>query len=62
MRVPDGWTYVSEYCIKRDDFTICRIGGADGDRYELWQLKEQLAVNLPTAEAAIETFHVEKAA
>lgn len=28
--------------------------GADGWSYELWKLKEQLAVNLPSAEAAIE--------
>jgi hypothetical protein len=53
MRIPDGWEYVSEYCIKRDDFTICRIGSADGMRYELWKLKEQLAVNLPSAEEAL---------
>ena len=54
MRIPEGWEYVSEYCIKRGDFTICRIGGADGVRYELWKLSEQLEVNLPSAEEAIE--------
>jgi hypothetical protein len=57
MRIPDGWEFVSNYCIKRGDFTICRIGGADGWRYELWKLTEQLEVNLPSAEAAIEMFH-----
>jgi hypothetical protein len=62
MRIPDGWTFVSEYCIRNGDFTIVRIGGADGYRYELWKLKEQLEVNLITAEAALETFHVEQAA
>lgn len=58
MRIPEGWAYVSDYCIKRDDFTICRIGSADGWRYELWHLKEQLEVNLPSTQAAIEMFHV----
>lgn len=53
MRVPDGWAYVSDYCIRNGDYTICRIGGADGWRYELWRLGEQLIVNLPSAEAAI---------
>ncbi len=53
MRIPDGWKRVSDYCISNGDFTIVRIGGADGWRYELWQLKEQLEVNLPSAEAAI---------
>jgi hypothetical protein len=64
MRVPDGWQFVSEYCIRSEceQWTICRIGSADGVRYELWRLKEQVAVNLLTAEAAIETFHVEQAA
>jgi len=63
MRIPDGWTVVSDYCIKRGDFTICRIGSAAGWTYELWRLKENLAVNLPTAQAAIEAwgrFHVEQ--
>lgn len=62
MRIPDGWEFVSDYCIKRGDFTICRIGGADGWRYELWRLNEQLEVNLPSAQAAIEMFHVKAAA
>jgi hypothetical protein len=57
MRIPDGWTYVSDYCIRNGDYTICRIGGADGSRYELWKLKEQLAVNLPSAQAAIEVWN-----
>lgn len=57
MRLPDGWTYVSDYCIKRDDFTICRVGGAEGYRYELWNLTEQLVVNLPSAQAAIEALN-----
>lgn len=54
MRVPDGWAYVSGYCIRNGNYTICKIGTADGVRYELWKLKEQLAVNLPSAQAAIE--------
>jgi len=57
MRVPKGWSYVSEYCIRRGEYTICKIGSADGWRYELWRLSEQLAVNLPSAEAAIEVSH-----
>lgn len=57
MRVPEGWQFVSEYCIRNGDYTICKIGTADGVRYELWKLKEQLFVNLPTAQAAIEVFN-----
>jgi hypothetical protein len=54
MRIPDGWEFVSEYCIRNGEFTICRYGTADGWRYELWQLKEQLAGNLPSSQAAID--------
>jgi hypothetical protein len=60
MHVPKGWIYVSEYCIRRGDYTICKIGGADGWRYELWHLTEQQEVNLPSAEAAIKMFHVKQ--
>jgi hypothetical protein len=56
MRIPDGWEYVSDYCIKRGDYTICKIGSADGWRYELWRLTEQIAVNMPSAQAAIEAY------
>ena len=56
MRVPKGWIYVSEYCIRRGDYTVCKIGGAEGWRYELWRLTEQLAVNLPSVEEAVEIF------
>jgi hypothetical protein len=58
MRIPEGWEFVSNYCVKRGDWTICRIGGPDGWRYELWKLNEQLEVNLPDAEAAIEMLNV----
>lgn len=58
MRIPEGWKCVSEYCIRNGDYTIVRIGGADGWRYELWRLKEQLAVSLPSAQAAIEMLNV----
>lgn len=54
MRIPEGWEYVSDYCIRQGDYTICRIGGAQGFTYELWRGKEQIAVNLPNAQAAIE--------
>jgi hypothetical protein len=57
MRIPDGWEFVSDYCIRRGDYTIVRIGNAGGWSYELWRLKEQLFVNLPSAEAAIEVWH-----
>lgn len=57
MRLPDGWSQCKNrdgvpnpYAIQRDDFTICRIA----DTYELWRGKEQLAVNLPSAQAAID--------
>lgn len=56
MRIPDGWEYVSDYCIKRGDYTICKIGSADGWRYELWRLTEQIAVNMPSTQAAIEAY------
>lgn len=54
MRVPGGWTYVSEYCIRSGDYTVVKIGGANGWTYEIWKLKEQLAIGLPSAQAAIE--------
>lgn len=60
MRVPKGWTYVSEYCIRRGDYTICKIGGASGWSYELWHLTEQLAVNRPSAEEAIQALQRER--
>jgi hypothetical protein len=53
MRIPEGWEYVIDYCIKNGEYTICRIGGADGWRYELWRAKEQISVNLPTCADAI---------
>lgn len=62
MRIPDGWEFVSEYCIRNGDYTVVRTGSADGWRYELWRLKEQLEVNLLSAQAAIEMFHVKAAA
>lgn len=55
MRIPDGWEYVSDYCIQRDDYTICRVSG----RYELWHLKEQLHVNLPSAADAIKAYELQ---
>ncbi len=54
MRIPEGWEFVSEYCIRNGDYTIVRIGNAAGWSYELWRLKEQLVVNLPSAQAALE--------
>lgn len=54
--LPEGWSQVNNYCIRNDDYTICKIGGVDGWKYELWRLTEQLAVNLSTLEAAIEVW------
>ena len=54
--LPDGWNHLSDYCIRNDDYTICKIGGVDGWKYELWRLTEQLAVNLLTLESAIEVW------
>lgn len=55
-KLPEGWKRVSSYCIRNGDYTICKIGGADGWRYELWRLTEQFAVNLLTLDAAIEVW------
>lgn len=57
--LPDGWARVSNYCVRNGDYTICKIGGADGWRYELWRLTEQLAVNLITRDEAIEVWREE---
>lgn len=54
MRIPDGWQFVSDYCIRRGDFTITKIGGVSGWTYELWRMREQLQVNLSSAEAALD--------
>lgn len=54
--LPDGWSHVSDYCIRNGEYTICKIGGAEGWRYELWRLSEQLTVNLLTLDAAIEVW------
>lgn len=44
------WKKVSDYCIQSDDgqFTVCKIG----EKFEAWQLKDQFAVNLDTADEA----------
>lgn len=60
MRIPEGWKPVKQkgcsdiYCIRNGDFTIVKIGCPDGWRYELWRLTEQLEVNLPSAQEAID--------
>lgn len=58
MAGPDGWMQVSPYCIRREDYTVIKIGGADGWTYELWRLNEQLVVNLTSAQAAIEAWEM----
>jgi hypothetical protein len=53
--LPDGWERLSDWCIRSPDglWTICKIGAAKGYVYELWHLKNQIVVNLPSADAAI---------
>lgn len=54
--IPEGWSYISDWCIRSEDiaWTICKYTNAAGQiRYELWHLKNQVAVDLPSAEAAI---------
>lgn len=53
-KLPDGWLRVSSYCIRSGDYTICKIGSADGWKYELWHLSEQISVNLLTLDESIE--------
>jgi hypothetical protein len=50
MSAPDGWERLSGYCIRRGDFYICCVSG----KFELWRGREQLVVNLQSAQAAIE--------
>jgi hypothetical protein len=52
---PNGWRRVSDYCIARDDWTICKVW-VNGWRYELWQGKNQLAVGMSTAAEAIREY------
>ena len=59
--LPDGWKQLSNYCLRNGDYTICKIGGADGWKYELWRLTDQTAVNLLTLETAIEVWREESA-
>jgi hypothetical protein len=56
MFIPDGWQRLSDFAIRNGDFTICRVGLADGWRFELWKFREQLAVNLASVDMAIEVW------
>jgi hypothetical protein len=51
---PESKDGPNRYCLLSPcgAFTICKIGTADGYRYELWKGKEQVRVNLPSALAA----------
>lgn len=40
-------------------YTVCAIGGRDGVKFEAWRGKQQLAVNLETAEEAREVCRVD---
>ena len=51
--LPDGWKKLSDWCIAKGDYTVCKIGGLNGWSYELWHLKNQLVVGLRSAEDAI---------
>jgi hypothetical protein len=56
-QLPSGWVEVpgNAYCIRSEcgQWTVCKIGGADGWRYELWNLKEAVAVGMNSAAEAI---------
>lgn len=45
----------NRYCLVSPcgKYTICKIGGADGFRYELWVGKEQVSIGHTSAEAAM---------
>jgi hypothetical protein len=51
---PDGWKYVSDWCIRSDDglYTICRVF-VTGWVFELWHLKNLIAVGMCTQQDAI---------
>lgn len=40
------------YSIHALDYSVCKIGSADGWSYECWKGSEQLVVGLQTADAA----------
>lgn len=54
MRVPDGWQRLSDYACRNGDWTICCVSLGEGWRFELWKFREQIAVNLPSVDAAVE--------
>ena len=61
MLIPEGWEMCKSkegvpnpYAIRRGEWTVCRIGSASGWSYELWSGKQQIEVNLPSAQAAID--------
>lgn len=54
--IPQGWEYVSDWCIRSADgnWTICKYGIANNRyMYEIWNIKNQIAVGMSTAQDAI---------
>jgi hypothetical protein len=48
------WTQISPYCLRWGDFTIVKVGSSRGWRYELWLKKNQLVVDLSSAQHAMD--------
>jgi hypothetical protein len=58
-QLPAGWVEISSYCIRSKCglWTICRYGiGDNEDRWELWNVKTQLVVNLSSESEAIRAY------
>lgn len=49
------WKPLDDYCWTNGEYNICKVGTANGMKYELWHAKKrlQLAVNLPNSKAAL---------
>ncbi len=57
MRIPEGWSYVSDYCIRNGDYTICRYGIGESEwRYEIWMGKDQIAAGMSSSAEAIRVY------
>jgi hypothetical protein len=56
--IPQGWQRLSDWCIRSDDgaWTVCRVF-VTGWVYELWHLKNQIAVGMFTQQDAIRLHH-----
>jgi hypothetical protein len=58
-QLPAGWVEVSRWCLRSPcgDYTVCKIGLAEGWRYELWKGKSQIVVGMSTAADAIREYN-----